>query len=163
VTKGQRGQVRDDRSRSLPKQGAKAVSDGFKSYRDSNIFKKANSWSVTRLWVVFLKRRKMVTNLPPQFYELLLVVRTISPGREGIAARYADPFLPARCSVLSRAMSEERDILVKAPLWIVIKPRSVPDCQAKNIAHSRRKDEKLAVKSACSKIICSERGDKPEE
>ena len=143
-----------------------AVSDGFESYRDSNIFKKANSWSVTRLWVVFFKRRKMVTNLPPQFYELGRVVRTISPGREGISwqpdslilsYQLGFPYYPERCP-------KKETFLVKAPLlWTVIKPRSVPDCQAKNISHSRRKYEKLPVKSACSKIICSERADEPED
>jgi len=96
-----------------------AVSDGFESYRDSNIFKKANSWSVTRLWVVFFKRRKMVTNLPPQFYELGRVVRTISPGREGISwqpdslilsYQLGVPYYPERCP-------KKETFLVKAPLF----------------------------------------------
>jgi hypothetical protein len=43
VVKGQHGQVRDDRSLSVPQLSATAVADGFESYRDSDIFKKQTS------------------------------------------------------------------------------------------------------------------------
>ena len=70
---------------------------------------------MTRLWVVVFERREMVTNLPARLYELVRVVRAISPGREGnVIGSFADPFLvpyyPERCP-------KKETFLVKAPLF----------------------------------------------
>src|SRR5438105_15925254 len=54
----------------------------------------------------------MVTHLPARFYKLVPCCSSNKPRSRGndLAGRSADPFLSARRFVLSRAMSEERDI-----------------------------------------------------
>src|SRR6266436_8085630 len=56
----------------------------------------------------------MVTHLPARFHRLVPRCSSNKPRSRGndLAGRSADPFLPARRSVLSRAMSEERDIFL---------------------------------------------------
>ena len=67
----------------------------------------------------FLKRREMVTHLPARFYQLVRVVRAISPGREGIiwpvdslipSYQLGVPYYPERCP-------KKETFLVKALLF----------------------------------------------
>jgi hypothetical protein len=95
----------------------------------------------------------MVTHLPARFYKLVPCRSSNKPRSRGndLAGRSADPFLSARRFVLSRAMSEERDIF-----WLRL--RSLNRYQTSH--HFRLSSGKYrrfetrvrqAVKSECSK------------
>jgi hypothetical protein len=95
----------------------------------------------------------MVTHLPARFYRLVPCFSSDKPTSRwnDLAGRSADPFLPAGRSVLSRAMSEERDIF-----WL--RPRSLNRYQTSHqFRLSSRKYRRFetrvrqAVKSECSK------------
>jgi len=114
VTKSQSGQVLNNGSLSVPQSSATAAAGGFESYRNRDMIECETShdrWLGDGLFSSSAGRWWRISRRG--FINWVRVVRAISQQGDNLAGRFADPILPAKRSVLPRAMSEERDIWLR--------------------------------------------------